>query len=362
MNDSNRILLVGAGGVTTRSVARALRERSVSTTLHLVGVDSDPLSLALHNGTYDAAEIVPAVSSPDYWSAIQEIVARHELSSGLIVPEREVLAWSQRVDRPVPVAIPPACFAELAGSKSDLYDALGNTSLVPEHQILPKSDLAAAIEDGRVSTPTWIRPHHFSASSGLGALRVSDAIEAAAWVTLNPSVKSWQVSAYVEGRNLAVSILFKEGKALRTAMYERLEYFMSRVAPSGITGNISRGRLTFDPHVHQQALDAFQIIGNKAGAPAHGLLTMDLLVQPDGSIAVTEINVRPTACVGLFTAAGFDIVGDWLKLALGDSLGSPRIGRFPSGNLFFRDIDAAPVWLPEGPAQTPRTLGIEDPQ
>src|SRR5262249_50216851 len=96
-------------------------------------------------------------------------------------------------------------------------------------------------------------------------------------------------------RNGAWRVLFREGGLRRAGCYERLEYFMGHLAPSGVTGNINRGRLLNDERARALAEQAVRFVGGLTGERAHGLLTVDLREDRTGALKVTQINARHVA-------------------------------------------------------------------
>ncbi len=86
------------------------------------------------------------------------------------------------------------------------------------------------------------------------------------WIHINPNVKQFIGSQYLPGRNLACKLLYFEGKLLRAACAERVNYIMSKVAPSGITGNTSFGRLLNEPDLVDTASQVMDRLFDNAGA------------------------------------------------------------------------------------------------
>jgi len=71
-------------------------------------------------------------------------------------------------------------------------------------------------------------------------------------------------------------MLYYNGKLLRTACAERVNYIMAKVSPSGITGNTSFGRLLNEPELVKEAKRAMDHLFQYTGANQHGFLQLTL--------------------------------------------------------------------------------------
>ena len=154
------------------------------------------------------------------------------------------------------------------------------------------------------------------------------------------------LSEYLPGRNFACHLLYDRGKIVKIACYERTEYFMARTAMSGITGNISKGRLINDDRLVIAANKAVQVILQKTNETMHGIVAVDFCESTDDKPMITEINLRHVAATYSFAAAGFNLSEAQLLLTLGrrEELG-PEEATYPERNMILRDIDGAPIWL-----------------
>ena len=333
-------------------MVRALRSSTRFGDAYLVGVDSGENTFAFREGLYDQAYRVAPCADPEYWEQIEHVARQHGLQGAVVVPEREVWAWSHRRDTtdPLPTLIPGPSFAAIAGDKSQLFAVLADSGHVPESVVVDTEGLASVLAQRCGKRPQWMRPHHFGASSGTGALAIDDPEKGLAWACLNPQVQSWQVADLLSGRNIAVTMLYMRGHLHRLAMYERLEYFMAHVSPSGITGNISKGRLFYESGIAAQAQGIIRTVEAAAGELADGLITIDAIVEGDERVVVTEVNMRPTACISAYAIAGYDIASDWVAMTLGQDLGPDSHGVFPETNVLRRDIDGLPQWSPHDDA------------
>jgi hypothetical protein len=339
------ILVTGACGVTPRAIARSLRASSHLSDARLVGADRGGNWYGFYEGLYDRVYRVSQPSDPGYEELVAEVCEQERIDVAIVGPEAEVLFWSGR-EFPVPAVLPPPGFVEIAISKSKLYDALRETGLVPKYRIVGRDELLARrgldLEQGSV----WLRDYADASSSGIGSIQVTEPEEAYAWAYLNPEIPSFMVAEHLPGRNIAASLLFREGELLKAGCYERLEYFMGHLAASGVTGNINRGRLVNDEPARAVAEQAVRFVCDLTDEDAHGLLTVDLREDRAGELKVTEINVRHVAATSALASGGANLAEAQVLATLGrlDEIGEP-VPRFPDDNVILRDIDGVPLWL-----------------
>ena len=340
------ILITGCCGVVSRAIARSIKLSKFYSKTRIIGTDVCDNWFGLHESLFDKIYRVSGIDSAlEYSTQIRNICALEEIDLAIIAPEKEVLFWTQN-KLEIPVTLPPPGFSNIASDKRKLYELLAPTGLVPDFGIHKRSDLlgpdAERIIDG--DYPLWIRDFSVGSDSGKGALKVNDIDEIRAWVVLNKNIDQFMVSAFLPGRNYAYCMLFDDDIVLKCCSYERLEYFMGSVAPSGVTGNISRGRLVDEKQVRKNAEAAVRKIAIQTGEKVSGLLSVDLREDKNGVPLITEINIRHTAATSAYTAGGCNMVEAQIhhglrRLDLIDS--SPVV--FPEDNYILRDIDGLPV-------------------
>lgn len=342
-----KILLTGACGVTSRAVARAIRMSPEFGAAALIGTDIGDNIYGYYEGLYQRIYRVPHSRDASYSQHIARICEAEGIDVAIVIPELEVLYWTEH-SMPVPALLPPPGFSRVAVSKRNLYARLDGTGLVPDYAIVSREDLIAGAWQTRFQFPFWIRDFSEGGTSGRGALQVERSGEVEAWATLNHDISHFMVSEFLPGRNFACTLLYHDGVLLKVGMYERLEYFMAKTTMSGISGNISRGRLVNEPTVREASEAAIARVLEATGERMHGLVTVDLREARDGRPMVTEINLRHVAATSSFAMADFNLVEAQLHAALGDC---ERVGPveiiFPTDNYILRDIDGVPVWVAE---------------
>lgn len=346
-----RILINGVGGPTPASVAVSLKRFSRFADCWILGVDANPLATGLYrHELFDKTAVVPPASSDDYWPVIDELVQSNAIDLALVQPEVEVVKWCQRQrdeSLPCKALLPDYELARLLVDKSAMSEALMSTGLVPASIVL-ESDFGNIDEvENTLPYPFWIRAA--SGSSGLGSLLVADKDSLVGWVKINPSVESFLCSEYLPGRNLACKLLYFDGKPMRAACGERVNYIMSKVSPSGITGNTAFGRLLNETTPVTLSLEAMEILFDKAGAPKHGFFTLDFKEDSEGKPRITEVNVRSVAFNGCFAQLGANFSEDIVRLLSKDASFDTAFKQyeFDDDYVFIRDVDVEPRILRE---------------
>ena len=346
-----KILITGTGGPTPRSIARALRKYGgYKKPYHLIATDADPHAIGLYlPDLFDRSYLVPEAGHPDYWPVLNGIVADEQIDCAIISPELEVLEWARKSQEgllPCKGILPDYQLARRLVDKSFLADALAPCGLAPKSFTISAAE-ADQWKEFLLPYPFWVRSP--SGSSGLGALKIQSAEELKIWMCMNPDIEIFLASEYLPGRNLACKLLYHNGDLVRAAVAERVEYIMAKVAPSGVTGNTSFGRLINDPGVFQVARKALDIVMEKTQTARHGFFTVDLKEDSQGVPKVTEVNIRAVAFVGCFAAAGANFAEDMIRLSDGDPAFDYnfRLYEFEPGTIFMRDVDEQPVLLRE---------------
>jgi hypothetical protein len=346
-----RVLITGVGGPTPRSIAASLRLSARYQHLHLYGADSNRLALGLYKKDWFVKSfVVPRADHPEYWTQMRALIDEHKIDYAIIQPEMEVLAWSEKQHEgalPCPALLPHRNLARALISKTTLTDILSSAPLVPKSVSFERSNPDLVSTLASLPFPFWVRSS--VGTSGLGSLKIESIQALQNWILINPDVKYFIASEYLPGRNLACKLLYFEGKLIRAACAERVNYIMAKVAPSGITGNTSFGRLINEDHLVTVAQQAMDILFNHTGAPLHGFFTVDFKENAAGVPLITEVNVRHVAFTRCFAMAGANFSEDSLRLLEGDSSFDRnfKIYHFDPGTVFLRDVDETPLLINE---------------
>ena len=343
-----KIIITGACAVSARSVCRSLKISEKFKDAEIVGWDMATTLYSLYEGLFDKIYKVPRVDAPHYRDCINKILDTERPDAVIVVPEVEVLYWSEH-PFDIPYIVPPADFCRLAISKKKVFEVLMPYGLVPKSYEVSKCDILRDDYISPLSYPVWIRDSAAGTASGKGSFKAGNLTELQAWANINTGIDEFQLSEYLPGGNYGVFTLFDHGVLRKVALAERIEYIMSKVAVSGITGNTCKGRLLNDECIKQTALRAIDIICEKTNTKMNGLCVVDMKADADGKPYVTEINIRHVAYSSMFAVAGFNIAEAQLLLALGrgDEVSDELEKIFPKNNLMLRDVDGLPIFVPD---------------
>lgn len=346
------ILITGVGGPTPRSFARAIKELGNYADYKLIGTDIHPYAIGHYQSSlFNKSYVTLRSSDSGYWEQMEALIKKENIDIAVILPEQEVLAWSKRQAEgtlPCKALIPPQEAVDQMLDKGILTAALSSSGLVPKSILIdPNNQNLKADTEEVLKYPYWIRSA--TGSSGLGSYKIESFHDLQRWIAINKGINNFIASEYLPGRNLACKLLYFNGKLVRTACAERVNYIMAKVAPSGITGNTSFGRLINDQKIVDVSLEAMEIMFKQTGAEKHGFYTVDLKENESGIPMITEINVRHVAFTQCFAMGGANLCEDTIRLLDED----PNFSKthhhyqFEEGLIFLRDVDERPIVMNE---------------
>lgn len=346
-----KILITGVGGPTPRSFAIALKKYAPYQNIELIGTDINPLSIGLYQkDLFHKTIVVPTATSSNYWSVMEAIIKENNIDFAVILPELEVMEWSKRKETqalPCKALIPDLSMADLLVDKSKMTEILKDLDIVPPSVTFSRDHQNLKEVFEVLKGNFWVRST--SGTSGLGSLKVDDEDSLKNWIQINPNVQQFIASQFLPGRNLACKMLYYNGKLLRTACAERVNYIMAKVAPSGITGNTSFGRMLNEPDLVKEAKRAMDFLFEYTGAAQHGFFTVDFKEDDKGKPYITEINVRHVAFTQCFAAGGANFAADTLRLLSEDATFdfNYKMYEFEKDLIFLRDVDSVPIMMKE---------------
>lgn len=347
MTNKINILVTGIGGPTPRSFVRSIID-SKSDAYNFIGVDANPLAIGLYdNNSYSKTYLVPKANNEYYWTRIAKIIDLHHIEFAVVLPEVEVVAWSKRKEQeglPCKAFISSRLPTEALVDKKQLHDLLQNKTYIPQY-----CTFLNGVKNNNLSLdyPFWVRGT--VGSSGLGSLKINSEKELEEWMQINPLIEEFIASEFLPGRNLACKVIYMDGRILRSACAERVTYIMSKVAPSGITGNTAFGRLINDKELVKIADEAISSIFSQYQSKANGIFTVDFKENAQGQPMITEINVRFVAFVSSLAKAGANLPLDYLEANLNPERFSFTYQHyeFLEGTIFLRDVDEKPIVMNE---------------
>lgn len=345
--DKIKILVTGACGVTSRSVVRSLNKSKVfAGRCEFIGTDVCYNEYGIYEGLYKKVYKVPYYNSELYRPLMERIIADNEIEYAILIPEPEVLYWSEHPFNVKFLRIPPR-FAKKVLSKRSLYETLSSKSYIPRFQILSREDMLSSEQSIKLSYPLWIRDFSEGTTSGKGSLKAECYDDVKAWATINKHIPSFMLSEYLEGRNLGCFTLFHNGKLLKYGVAQRIDYLMGKVAVSGITGNTCKGKLLNNKQAFEVAYDAIMSVVSETGETMNGLVVTDLKENAKGEPVVTEINIRHVAFTSTFANAGLNFSEYQLLCLMGKEteISNNLTIEFPEDNCMLRDVDGLPIYL-----------------
>lgn len=341
-----KILITGACAVSARSVVRSLRKSPKFCDSEFIGWDMATTLYGLYEGLFDRIYKVPAVTDEKYYDVVTQIINKEKPDAAIIVPEIEVLYWAKHPFN-LPYIVPPLEFCEVAISKKKVFEILASHNLVPKSFQVSKKDILSKNYEAPLSYPLWIRDSSAGTASGKGSFKANNLLELQAWVNINTGIDEFQLSQFLPGGNFGVFCLFDNGELKKIAIAERIEYIMTKVAVSGITGNTAKGRLLNDNKIKTVALRAIEIIRDSTNSIMNGLVVVDMKADEKGNPLVTEINIRHVAFSSSFANAGFNLSEYQLLCILGrqSELSSEIEKVYSENNLILRDVDGQPIYI-----------------
>lgn len=346
-----RILVTGACGVTSRSVVRSLMKSEIfKDRCYFVGTDVCYNYYGIFEGLYDKVYKVPAFNDTDYREVMQKIINENDIEYAVIIPEPEVLYWSENPFDVKFLKI-PAKFAKTVLSKLNLYKALENTNLVPKFQRVDKKAMLRSPANVNLEYPIWIRDYSEGTTSGMCSFAPKNYEQIKAWLTINDNIETFMLSEFLPGRNFACFLLYDNGKLVKYGVAERMDYLMAKVAVSKITGNTSRGRLLNYPEAHDVARKAVEAVIAQTRETMNGLVVVDMKEDGNSNPKVTEINIRHIALTSTFANAGLNFSETQMLILTEqrESIPDGQTMAFPDDNVMLRDVDGLPIYMEHFP-------------
>ncbi|MCC5924106.1 MAG: hypothetical protein JJT77_09990 [Crocinitomicaceae bacterium] len=348
INSKIKVIVTGGAGVTGRAIARSLR-LSKEFDYEIIASDIFENKYVSYTKLFDKCIKLPHVDDSKYRSSFLKMVKDIKPDAILFLTEKENLYWSKQNNELINsiTNISPLNLSEICISKESLYNLLSETKLVPNYTIYNRNqDLSKVLNDFFQSKPVWMRGVDVGSTSGKGAIMVTNLAEGKAWLTLNSKINKFMISDVLPGSNYACNLLYNNGKLLQYGIYERLEYFMPHLAPSGITGNIAKGRLVDNQEVLKNSIKSIEYLSKKTNERPNGVYTVDLKGDEQNKPLITEINLRHTAATSSFAQAGHNIAEYQVLDIIGKQNKINKKNFLPTiNNLILRDIDGEPVFI-----------------
>lgn len=347
------ILVTGVGGPTPRSFVRAIKlsESDHVKSYRFIGVDCNPLAYGLYdNSLFDVSYVVPRADDKNYWQVINDIIEKESIDAAIILPEEEVLEWAlnkAKLDNDIATHLPDYDLANALVNKHRLHEYLKDSLLIPKFSKLNPASYDYQSLTNEIGDTFWIRSTE--GSSGLGSLKIDSELALSQWISINQGVDEFIATEYLPGRNMACKMLYFDGELKRTACAERVNYIMAKVAPSGVTGNTSFGRLINEPELVRLSEKALELISSKLGSSLNGIFTVDYKEDAKGNPKITEINIRHVAFTSSIAAGGANIPLDTLEAMFSTNFHQMKRKDYTYDEplIFLRDVDSEPIVMKE---------------
>jgi len=332
MRSQRRVLVTGAGAPAGMNIINSLR---LAGGYYIVGVDMNRERLVLSNA--DRNYLVPRTGSPEYLSAIQQIVETERIEFFHPQPDRDVL-WAVKHRYELPLTrLPPVDVVVTCQDKYRLLVEHAKREAVPVRKWNGGVDRAGML----FSYPYWLRATY--GAGGRGSTKVTSREVATGWLSY------WQARGddiefmaeeYLPGRNIAWQSIWHEGRLICSQARERLEYVYDHAAPSGVTGSSTISRTIHSPDVDAEGVRVVQSVMDSP----HGVFSVDLKDDRTGRPQVTEVNAgRLFTMSMLLTTAGVNFADIHIRLAFGDAI--PEVKQYCAciPNMYWiRHMDAPP--------------------
>lgn len=343
-------LISGMGGATPLSIAK--RIRSLYPDSIIIGTDLHKNALGFHfNNLVDYKYIVPSSKSEDYWKVTHELIKNHSIDYAFIQSENEVIEWAKyyknEKEFPCPVLIPPLEFATNLMDKGKMAELFEGTEYIPKTISLIKDKTPLKEIEDKIGFPCWIRASQ--GSGGYGSLKIKSLNELEAWLFINQEIQNYTVSEFLPGKHLANQMMYIDGKCIKNAGLECVEYVMAEIALSKVTGNTSFGRLINNKELLEFCEESMGFLSKKMNVKPHGVFSFDLKLDKEGNFKITEINIRHMAYTGVMAEAGFDLIQDSVKYLSNETnlIKHNRNYEYKNENMFLRGVDTEPIVLNE---------------
>lgn len=348
-----RILITGVGGPTPRSFVRAIMlfGHKYKNEFEFVGVDANHLAYGLYEKElFKKSFVVPKAYEEDYWPTINQIVDTEQIDGAIILPEVEVLEWAKNqgnLKKDIKVHLPDYKLAVELVNKHHLHKLLDQSEHIPLFKCINRNSYSFDQIVESVGDIFWVRST--KGSSGLGSLKINSREMLSQWIAINHNIYEFIATEYLPGRNMACKLLYFNNKLVRTACAERVNYIMAKVAPSGITGNTSFGRLLNEPGLIKISDKILNKLSSQLNTGLNGIFTVDFKEDHRGNPKITEINIRHVAFTSSIAAGGANLPLDTIQgMFMDDPTNLKTIHYlFDDGLIFLRDVDGVPILMKE---------------
>jgi hypothetical protein len=332
------IVITGCGGVPALNVVQSLKQGCGS--YRIIGLECNKYHIHLAKG-FDKKYLVPDSSDPGYVTMLNRIIETEGIEFLHPQPDREVgILSAKRRQIQARMMLPNDEVVQLCHDKFRLIEKLHQVGIPAARSFLIKDprDLETAMNE--IGPKIWVRA--IRGAAGRGSLPVEKIDHGQMWIDYWKGWGAFAAEEYLPGKSFGWQAVYKEGKLAGSMAYERIEYVMQNVAPSGVTGGPAICRYTDSDEVHRMG----RLTVESVDPCPTGIYGVDLKENAAGVPCVTEINVGRfySPCL-IFAGAGYNLVQLFFELALNKiEVGHyPIRAKTPKDRYWLRGLDVAPT-------------------
>lgn len=334
------ILVSASGSSIGLEVARSLRLSGYQG--RLLGTEVSWWGEKLASEYCDEVVLLPRGDQEGYRESLLNVLEEKSIQLGMINtdPELEALAsFRDQVD--IPLSCPAAGPLAFCLDKGLLHEKLEPLGLVaPTAPVKNVQQLEAALQ--QLGAPSWLRCS--TGPRGRGSILIERAEQGGFWIDYwnreGEEENHWLLHQYLPGRNFNWTSLWWQGQLVASAAGERLAYFLSQVAVSGVTGNVSHAHTVVDGTINDIAQKAVLAIDPQP----HGVYSVDLKEASKDVPLVTEINARQAFRPLLYSHGGVNFSAILAGLVSGEFPDLPPLDAIQPGMEIIRGMDFEPIF------------------
>lgn len=327
----NKILVTSALGVVSRGIINSIRFSDKFKNSYIIGTDIQKTNFGVNSIGFNRLVKSPMYSHKDYIPFMENLIANENPDAILITNELEITRLSNQSIKNA--LIPNIDFANIAISKKRLYEQLKDTEYVPKFSNYNRNELLN--DKLTIKDFVWIRDFEDGTTGGKGAFVSNNRDNIYNWVKDNKDLKKIQISEFLPGRNLACTMIFKDGNLQTAVCGIRETYLLGNLVKSGVTGYTNKGKVFYDQQLIDLCIKALSKI--KGFSRLNGVITIDLKEDKFNVPKITEINLRYIGFVFAYALSGYNVVENHLNIILGYT---PKDFNTSLSYEFYRGIDA----------------------
>lgn len=278
-----KVLVTGAGGPAAVNFIRAI---SFSDKYNVIGTERNVYHRNFPN--VKKLEIIPDAFDQNYIDKLQDVL--HKNNIDFLHPQTSVEMRVISKNR----------------NLLDIVTFLPKTEVVlrdkfEQQQVLEKKSIKTAKTDSVnseqefleikdvLSYPVWVRSK--VGAGGRLSNKCNSPDEVLFWIKLailqrKASWSDFIIQDYLSGRDIAFDSIWYNGKLIASYARERLEYYLSHLTPSGITGTPTVARIIHHKQANITAESAIKAIDEKP----HGCYSVDMKEDDNGIPTITEVD------------------------------------------------------------------------